>query len=450
MRNWLPLLVLAAGCPRKIPDHLRLDPPEDQAATSPEIEDVRSALAAMLGRDPLARSPELPSVEVLARIEGGDALLAYAESVRALERGEGQVERALQQLEDEWRSSSAVALARGYRLRIAENQLAQAGGVSQEQEALIVTLVTPLSGGASDETLPRTALAWLVDGQRLESTVRSYADRWVLQGWMAHPSIPVDVLAPLLSAPQYDDLRETSMGRLVLARAGGATADIEPGFADLEHATRLALQQAAADRDKEQAAWAEVRRAEIEALSSEDPIGTLLKRAAATLTAGAGDDRAAGAALLALAADRWHGDCPQAPCKGVDRLETIHLASAWHPDLVWVASVWRVIALKEVLDSLEVGRETAMFPGVMVDLVDALLGTGGGPLDAQLLRQRRPDASLWLAVARAVGTEGVVDWEGTREALGQHLAAEAGRAIEVAPDQDVAAMLERIRSRAIP
>ena len=453
--------LVLCGCPRKVPDHLRIDPPSPETDPAAELTDLPSALAWMLGSDPLARSPQLADSALLRDIEGGSALAAYVDAVQSLERGEGQVERSLQQLEDQWQNTPAVAMARGYRLRIAENHLANSLGSAEAAEATLMILLTPMSQGPNDDTLPRTPFEWLSPGGApiagsggmsapTATGVRDYADRWVLESWLVHPTVPLQVLAPLLDAPQYDGLRQTPMGQLVHRRALGQTGPTDDGLADLTRATRLALQQAAADRDSEQAAWAEVRRTEAEALGVAEPIGFLLERARARLTEVAGDDRAAGGALLALTAHRWVGDCASTPCLGVDRVETITSAGRWHPDLAPLSAAWRVIALKESLDTLEVGHDTVMFPAAVVDLVDALLGTGGGPLDGRILQKRRPDAGVWLALSRAVGTEGVVDWEGARAAIGAHLLAETDEALALVADPQMTEDLTRIRKRAIP
>ncbi len=242
-----------------------------------EIEDLATALAVMLGSDPLARSPQLLDPTILRDIEGGEAPAAYVEGVLALERGEGEIQRAMQQLEDEWRTTATVALARGYRLRIVENQLANTNGDTEASQALLVDLLTPLNPTAPGDTLPRTPLAWLSREPGRDALVRAYADRWVLEGWLTAPDLPVEVLQPLLEAPQYDGLRKTPTGELVLARAaaGADEAAIAGGLDALAQATELALRRAAADRDREQAAWAERLAATIEQTGDADPIAAL-------------------------------------------------------------------------------------------------------------------------------------------------------------------------------
>lgn len=440
--------LLFAGCPRQVPDHLQLKPDPSSQLTVP-ITDERSALAAIIGKDPLTRSPMLPDPNVLEALDGGLPLAAFVRQVRAVEIGQGPVERVLQQVEDDWRATPAVPLSRGYRLRLAENELAGVGTEADAAHGQVVVLITPLSSGPADPTLPRRPLEWMGEHDRPED-VRTYAERWVLTSWLATPEIPIEVVVGPLGAPQYDGLRESPVGKLVMARASGASGDATAGLADLGRATSLALQRAAADRDAEQAAWADTKKAAADELGDPDPVGKLLERASTGLTDAAMADKAAGGALLSLAALRWIDRCGAPPCIGVDRVEVMQFASRWDPEIAELAGIWQVIALKETLDSLEVGRETALFPDLMVDLADALLGTGAGPLEASLLRKQRPDAQVWLSVCRAVGTEGVTDWEGTRVAVGEHLEREVARTLALTQDPELRSLLERVGNRAVP
>ncbi len=446
---WTALAVL--GCNPKVPPHLQLTPDPDAAAKSVVVRDVPSAVALIIGPDPLARSPTLPSVASLEALPDGAALAAFSRVISEVERGEGQIERSLQQLEDDWRGTPVVALSRGYRLRIAENQLAQVSPRPDDTERQLVGLITPLIGESGEQsTLPRRPLEWLVGDQRAVAA-RAAADRWVLTGWLSTVSEDLAVVGKPLSAPLYDGLRQTPTGRLLVARAAHTTSDTRAAWTDLQRATALALSRVAADRDREQAAFAELKRSMATELAIEgDPEPVLLRRAAAGLTLGAGDDTAAGGALLALAALRWLDACEIAPCTGVDRVETMHAAEAYDPKVAKLAILWQVIALKDVIDTMEVAHDTVLFPDAMVDMVDALIGTGGGPLEARLLRRRRPDPQTWLVVARAVGAEGVTTWEGVRAAVGAHLENEVQRAMDTTTSEETRSILERIGRRALP
>src|SRR5262245_62157554 len=124
------------ACVRPIPEHLRLTPAEETAPV--EITDLTSAVTAVVGRDPLVRSPYLPPNDALQPILGAEPVLAFVATVRALESGHTGIGRTLQIIEDDWRGTVAVPLARGYRLRIAENALANGAlePVERQQQVL--------------------------------------------------------------------------------------------------------------------------------------------------------------------------------------------------------------------------------------------------------------------------------------------------------------------------
>jgi len=445
----LTLLALA-GCPRKVPDHLRIDPPRSEANADVPVTDAASALRALVGADPLVRSPELLDAETLQALSDAEPMIEFVEEVRALERGEGQAERAMQQLEEAHPRSAAVPLSRGYRLRVVENLLGNMALPEAQRNTSILALITPLRATSDDATLNRGALDWLVAERSVDPIVRAYAERWVLTGWLADPGLYLAPAAEALEADMYDGLSRSPTAAILVARHRGDTADTAAPLAALERATQLALEKAAADRDREQGAWAEHKKDVAEELGEDDPIHALLSSAATGFTAAAADDLGAGGALLALSAMRWRGRCDDAPCAGVDRVHTMGMARRFDPRLDALGHTWQVLALKEALDTMDVAHDTVMFSRGALEVLDAVLGTGGGPLDDQLLRKRRPDASLWLSLARAVGEEGVTDWEGARAALGRHLKREADAAAARAPDEQAQDLLQRISSRAIP
>ena len=117
--RWMALLVLA-GCAPRVPAHLRVVPTEEQQAEA-TWNDAASLVAYLVGDDPLVRAPKLPAVE---KVEEVSAPIAdWVREVSRLEQGDGQVARQLQQLEERYPNTVVVPLARGYRLRMAENQL---------------------------------------------------------------------------------------------------------------------------------------------------------------------------------------------------------------------------------------------------------------------------------------------------------------------------------------
>lgn len=446
---WLLALGLVACTPR-VPPHLAVDPPAPATLASP-ITDVESAVAAFVQRDPLARSPSLPDADRLDALPGCEPLASYVRRIRQLEAGNGQVDRELQQLEDEWAGTAVVALTRGYRLRLVENLLATTPELDEPAQERVAVLLNPVQDSRADDTLPLGALQWLDSQGSLNDAIRRSGDRWVLAGWLDHPEIPLAPVGKALEDPLYDGLVATPVGALVAARASGSrTVDPTPGLADLTEATRLALVRAAADRDKEQAAWAEERDRAAAALDGREPITALLQRAAERLTPAAGDDSAAGGALLALAALRWLDACADPPCVGADRTAWMRSAGSWSDEVGPLARVWRVIALKEAIDAMEVGHDTVLYPKAMLQLVDALHGTDAGTLELALLRRRSPEPQTWLDLARAVDTEGATNWSEVRVALGRHLEQHAALALEQAPSDPIREALTRIRGRAVP
>lgn len=437
------LLAWLAGCARPLPDHLRLDPPP--AAPPPgaivaPITDRASALAATLGRDPLARRPGRPDPEAV-RVHA-PAVEAFLDASRGVPSDAPRP--ALLALEAAQVGTEAVGLARGSRLGLADAALASTlvDGRAAERRALL--LGTALTDGPDDPANPRGPLDWA--GGR--AGFAELGARWVLAGWLTGPEVPLAPVAAALAGSPFDALRGRPLGRLIGARAEGRRADPSAARADLARATHLALQQVAADRDAEQGAWADTRRREAAALGVDDPVRALLERAFEGLLADAGDPRSAGLALVAATALRVIDRCPDAPCGGLDRAETLRAAGRWDPAAGEAGAIWEVIFWDRTLATLAAGRDTGLFPTAATDLADLLLGTGA-PVDAVLLRKARPDPTVWLVAARAVGEEGATDWETAHVALGRHLRARAAEAATRASIDD-RPLLERISARAVP
>lgn len=439
--RWLPL-VLLLGCTRKIPDHLQVVPPTE--ATRPtSFADSAALVAFLVGGDPLVRAPVLPADEVLEAVD--PAIADWATEVRQLERGEGSPAQLLQQLEERFPGTVIVPLARGYRLRMAENQLGNLQSQVEDPQNAVALLLSPLQSTPASLALTKDPLHFLRDGDDA-SGIRAYGDRWVLGAWLHAPGIPTDAVASALEQPQWDRLAELPEGMLLRSRH--RQGDPNPGFALLERATLLSLLRTAADRDTEQAAWADTKLAARTELGVDDPVRELLQQAHAALLTAAGDDDAAGGALIASTALRWLEVCEPGPCSGFDRTELFGAAAAWGPRSAQLARTWKVIALKDAIDTMEVGHDTVLFPKAAVALVDALVGTGAGPLDTGLLRRSRGDETTWLTLTRAVGSDPAVDWTSARHALGLHLERTAETAIVDQPAGEVRDLLSRISKRA--
>lgn len=439
-------LLAFVGCGRRLPSALSLDASTPVAEGPATGTDEATLLASMVRGDPLARRPRLPDPAVWSEVAWARPLLAVADAVTAVERGAGQPTDVLRGVEEAWPGTPAVALARGVALQRAEIALAQG---DRRAMARAITDLGAVSSGAPTE--PERALQWAGDGPQVGETALDLGARRVLAGWLSSPKIPVGSVADLLDAALYDRLYDAPIGQLLRARAAAGTADDAAAFADLARATSLALERAAADRDREQAAWAATRDAERAALgvTDGDPVALRLERAFEGLLPSAGVDRGAGGALLALTALRWDAACGQDHCRGLDRVDTMRLAGGWHPDVERLSSVWQVVAWTEALETLRVGHQTVLFDAAIVGMADVVLGTGGR-LPVDLVEREVPDASTWLVLGRAMGVDGTVEPDACLRALGRALAERAEAAAAEAVDPADGERLRRIAARAAP
>lgn len=439
-----------AGCKHDLPSALSL--PEEMerldVAEAARVTDRTSALVATLAGDPLARRPRFPSDVVMSTVDDADTLRALAQAVRHVEGPGRDLPGGLRALHDRWPGTEANAILRGYRLGIADRILGEDPSGDRHVRELPI-LLTDLALDRGVEPLAKQPLAALCEGDPCATALRTIGDRWVLTTWLDGPDTPLGPVAEALRGPMTTRLADSLVGRIVLGRADGATADTGPGLADLRRATSMALERAAADRHVEQGAWADTRRAAAEELSVDDPVGALLERAVDRLAAGAADDRATGAALLAAVAWRLQKSCDETPCGGVDRVEVFGRVPRWSNDLTPLATTWRVIALKDAVDAMEVGHDTVLFPRAVRLLLDALHGTGVRGLPVSLLAARAPTPEAWQAIGSVLGAPGATSWPEVQVALGAHLAEEASTAASFATGDD-RLRLERIAKRAVP
>jgi hypothetical protein len=450
--RWMSLAASLAAC-GTTPSHLAL--PSTESSTT-RVDG--SPLARAVGVDPLLRLPRLPATAY----DGPSAvLLDFARAADDAERAAGNATPdapapeilVLRRFEAEHPGTVATALVRGYALRLLDNRLASTSIDDEAAQADIAAWITPLSPGNPAISLSRLGLSWVASpaptGASLSLEVRTIAEHRVLAGWLAGPDVPLGEVRSALEATQYDALRGSPIGRILVARAENRTADASNGLAALQQATRLALLEAAADRDKEQAAWADLR-ASLEPELGKDPVGALLQRARTALTEAAGDDAAAGGALLAHAALRWTGPCVEAGCVGLDRVEQLGHAARFDARIRSLADIWRVIALKDAIDHLDVAQNTIAFPKAAADLTDALAGNGFGPPDVDLLRRQRPDPGTWMGVGLTAGVEGATDWPAARAALLGALRQSIQRIAPAYAGTDLEEPLGRIARRATP
>jgi hypothetical protein len=384
----------------------------------------------------------------MAPLQGVEPILAFRDAVVAVERGEVDRKSALAEVVRAYPGTVAEVLARGYRLRVGETFLATWQGKDEAAEALILETLFPVHVAATDSGLPKRPLEWL-SADVHSGVVREIADQWVLDAWLVSPTLDLAAVASALSAPQFEALAATPSGRLILAREAQQAERAEGSWEALERATSLALLRAAADRDREQAAWAAVEREARATVGGAEPIAALLEEACRGLARGAADDRQAGGALLACAAQRWVTRRTLAYPE-LTRTHRMVAAGAWDPEVDRLLRVWLVILLKETLDGLEVGRESVLFGPLAVDLLDILHGITGREAPARCLRVRRPDAECWRLTASLIGEEGVTDWEVWRALVGRRLAVLASEALAAEQEALRREALERVRLRAGP
>ncbi|MFZ5476983.1 MAG: hypothetical protein ACOZNI_09435 [Myxococcota bacterium] len=420
------MLWMLVACPRPVAPALEVEP-EVEAAEAPEPADPEARAAWMVASDPLVRRPRVPEGAVPADL---------ADAVARLKDPQPPPQ-VWWQLEARNRGTRAVPFARGARLAVLETAL----GDPAEALAWVVPLPPP-PGVPPDEVRP--PLAWL--GTERAEDLLVVVERQVMLGWLDGPGVDAKPAAAALAADTYDRLAATPSGKLLLAR-GKAPVDAAAGadgLAKLEEATWLAAMDVAADRDVEQARFKELE-AEVAARVGAAPLKALLDGAEAAYLKDAGTDASVGGALLAQAARRWIGACPDTPCGGLDRVAEMGTAARW--GVGGLAEAWQVVALKGAADRLEFGYEHATGADAMVGVVEALVGTGATGIDRSILRRLRPDLSVNLTLTRAAGGGDLTSKEDLVRALRARVAERARAAASSAPAK-LKEPLERIAKRA--
>lgn len=436
-----PLLVMACG-PKEVPPHLRVEESND-GAVEIEVVDDRSALARLLGRDPLARRADPLTPGAWADLPSGEALEDWA----SLARQDESTPTDWQALESRWPGTMVVGLARGSQLGRMQVQLAGEG--DRSLSAAAVSWLGPLRAG--EELYPREPAAWISEDPHSRREDLLYlAERRVLLGWLHAPTVPVAPVATAIDPAIQGRLVASPAGRILLARAGGER-DAETGQAGerlLERATTLALEEAAADADGEQRAWREHLLALRAELGVDDPLAALLAQARVALIADAGTPSSAGLALVAATAERVRGTCPDAPCTGLDRTSTLASAGRWGPEVSASAAAWRLISLKSAVDAFEASWDHPSFKTHAPLLVDALLGTGAASMDLGVLRVQAATPGTFLAIGRGTGRDGITGQQEARRALRDHLVRIADEALVTDLTEEQRSFAQRIRRRA--
>ncbi|MBM4393977.1 MAG: hypothetical protein FJ090_22855, partial [Deltaproteobacteria bacterium] len=353
------------------------------------------------------------------------ALLPGLAAFRETVQGAGD-SGASWRLERAERGTVAVPLARGARLAVAEIGLGDAPA--------LMRALTPLPDPVAVPTAElRDPLDWL--GAEGEG-VLAVLERGVVTGWL-DADREAGPAAEALRSSTYDRLREMPAVKLLDARdrelsdpAAGAAAR-----ARLEEALIYALGEAAADRDREQAAM-RTRRAELLAAypGATDAAAALLADAERLATADAGADASLAVAMVAQSMQRWRGRCPDAPCGGFDRIGMIDTASRLDPGLRGHLATWWVVLWKESLDNLHASWDYANVTSAMDPITELAASRDPRAMDWTLLHRRQPDPVVGLAWCRALGLPEATSKEGVLLELGRYLQRIAANAIPVAPE----------------
>ncbi len=405
-------LLLACVRPPLSPPTVTVAPPP------PEPADAHLLVEWFLAGDPLARRPRPLS-------EAGAALLPGLAAFRDTVQGAGDT-GASWRLERAERGTVAVPLSRGARLAVAEIRL--------DDPPTLMRTLTPLPDPVALPTAElRAPLEWL--GAEGEG-VLSVLERSVVTGWL--DVVPEATPAALaLRSSTYDRLRASPAVTLLDAHVRGATdaASGQRARVKLQEALLYTLGEAAADRDREQAAM-RTRRAELLAAypGATDATAALLADAERLAIADAKSDSSLAVALVAQSMQRWRGRCPDAPCGGFDRIGMIDTASRLDPELRGELATWWVVLWKEALDNLHGSWDYANVTAAMDSITELTASRDPRAMDWTLLQRRHPDPVVALAWCRGLGLPEATSKEGVLLELGRYLERIAQNAIAVAPE----------------
>ncbi len=277
------------------------------------------------------------------------------------------------------------------------------------------------------------------------------AERSVLLGWLDGPNMDLITPALALSSDNYSRLAGTPAGALLRARAA-MEQDPEAGARGrqaLQRATLLALAEAAADTDMEQASFRQRMANERKTVGEQrEPIAAYLERARHGLTANASNPASTGFALIAIAGERIVGSCPDGACMGLDRTASLNAASRWSDETRRLMYAWHVIALKRAVDTLEVSHKTAGFGRSIPMIAEALSGTSGSPIELSLLRYRIKEPTALIQLTQMAGGPPTAAIEETITAVRQLLIDACNAALRERVNVDQATLIHKIGTRA--
>ena len=428
------LCVMSAHCARHIPDHLLTTPPPTSQI---DISTAVHPLDALLRTDRWARYLLDDERTALWAQVPTEAQLAVSETLEDIEQRQADPAVALWRLERSWPATPLVPLTRAYRTRWADARWAMHVEGPDTATDPNVALLTNLTPGRPLPPGSAPAWSWLSPSTPDRAQIQHYADLWTLRGWMQHPKLQIHHVARGLSEHGPEPLLSSDESQWILHRAASTDASCASGTTSAWdttiEATSLALERAAADRDHEQAAWSD-HRAQLQKRlqTSEDPIDVLLNMAWANLLDCAHRDREAGLALLVLEARRWNRGCTHG-CDGLDRMRGFETAGTWHPEVLPIAHSWRALAIKESIDTMDVGHDTVLFPVALYGLINVVAGLRGEPVSASLLQLRTGEELLWNQLGGHLGHTDATDWYTVKLGLLEQLHREATLASREAP-----------------
>lgn len=424
---WIAIACGAGGClAKKTPDHLKVAPPAPLGPPVTPPTTLSDAVGQLTKGDPLVRRPNARSEEWWLSAGGGAAIAAWREVV-----GSGPADAAaLASFEGAWRGTPAVALARGARLAELEHQLLTEAQGLEGDRALVTWLGTVVVTGPAGPSDVRPALDW-IDPDAGRAGLLRVAERHVVLGWLDGPEVPLAPVENAMVVGTFDRLRAMPAGQLVVARAlsDGSQSEqsLQLGLDLLADATHLALIRSAADSAPQQEAARDVADSlkaahSLQLDDAQDPLPVLVAEAFESFVQAGGTDASTGLGLVALTAARLLDACPDTPCTGLDRHDSLQRAGVWSSSAATYAWAWRLSTAQDLRDQLEVAEELGLSTDALPDVADLIVGERTARIPAALLQQPTLTPSTALAITRGLGQPDGTRAEDALSALDAHIA----------------------------
>ena len=430
-----PLLVMLA-CVKEVPPHLRID----RTPTHPSM----APLTTLGTHDPLVRRPRPGSPGARDSHPQSEAIEAWAEIARKHE----VVVSEWQRLSTMHRGSIGVPLARGAMLAGLEASIGDWSHLNQQRIAgwlgLTRVAARPIDKGPSE---PLAWLPGLTPEEKFEAA-RHIATRWVLSGWMDGPEIDLAGVSQGLNSSTYTRIAHTPTGQLIRARARSSRNPeaAEEGREHLWTATYEALRWVGADGNRTQTAMTKERNQFREAHGS-DPIEYHLRLSWEALIMDAAEPDSAGLAWIGLSAERLQGSCPDEPCEGLDVTANITRGGVWGPQSQSVSTVWKLIAFKSALDTLQVSLDKPLLYRRLPQVVDAFAGVHEQTIDLPVLRYRVASPPLMVNLSSMINADPTTEPDPLLQAIRQRLDELCADALRVDLPSKISAEIKILQRR---